>query len=119
MKFTEDHDWLRVEDGLVVVGVTAYAAENLGDMVFVELPEVEDEVSKGQDVAVVESVKAATDVLCPLDGVVVAINEELVDNPGLVNEDPQGKAWLFKLKVDDLSAVDGFLTEEEYKKTLE
>ena len=115
MKFTEEHEWLRVEGDLIVVGITEHAAEQLGDVVFVELPEPETQVAKGDEVCVIESVKAASDILAPLDGEIVAVNEALSDNPALVNEDPTGAAWFFKMKIDDLAALDDYMTEEEYK----
>lgn len=115
MKFTEDHEWLRVEGDLVVVGITEHAAEQLGDVVFVELPEPEAMVAKGDEVCVIESVKAASDILAPLDGEIVEVNQAIVDNPGLVNEDPLGEAWFFKMKIDDLKALDDYMTEDEYK----
>lgn len=114
VKFTEDHEWLRVEGDLVVVGITEHASEQLGDVVFVELPEVETQVAKGDEVCVIESVKAASDILAPLDGEVVAVNDALTDTPGLVNEDAMG-AWFFKLKVEDLSQLDDFMSEDDYK----
>ena len=114
MKYTEDHEWLRVEGDLVVVGITAHAAEQLGDVVFVELPEPGTQVGRGDDAVVIESVKAASDILAPLDGEIVAVNEALSDTPGLVNQDPTGAAWFFKMKVDDLSALDGYMTEDQY-----
>jgi glycine cleavage system H protein len=88
---------------------------NLGDVVFVELPEIETMLSKGDEAAVIESVKAASDILAPIDGEVVAVNEKLVDNPSLVNSDPLGAAWFFKIKVDDLSVLDDYMDEEAYK----
>ena len=115
MKYTKEHEWLRVEGDLVVVGITQHAAEALGDVVFVELPEVETQVGSGDEVCVIESVKAASDILAPIDGEVVAVNSKLVDNPSLVNEDPTGAAWFFKLKVDDLSVLDQFMDEDEYQ----
>lgn len=115
MKFTEEHEWLRVEGDVLVVGITEYAAEQLGDVVFVELPELEANVAKGDEVCVIESVKAASDILAPLEGEIVEVNEALVDNPGLVNEDPLGEAWFFKMKVDDLGVLDQFMDEDEYK----
>ena len=114
MKYTKDHEWLRVEGDLVVVGITEHAATQLGDVVFVELPEVETMVTEGDEVVVIESVKAASDILAPVDGEIVAINEALVDNPGLVNEDPTGSAWFFKLRIDDLAVLDDFMDEDEY-----
>ena len=114
MKYTKEHEWLRVEGDLVVVGITEHAATQLGDVVFVELPEVETMVAEGDEVVVIESVKAASDILAPVDGEVVAVNEKLPDNPSLVNEDPLGSGWFFKLKVDDLSVLDDFMDEDEY-----
>lgn len=118
MKYTEEHEWLRVEGELVVVGITEYAAQQLGDVVFVELPEVETQVAQGDEVVVIESVKAASDILAPLEGEIVEVNAKLSDNPGLVNEDPTGDAWFFKLKVDDLSALDEFMDEDEYNEMI-
>ena len=115
MKYTEDHEWLRVEGDLVVVGITEHASEQLGDVVFVELPEVETMVARGDEAAVIESVKAASDILAPVDGEIVAVNEKLVDNPGLVNSDATGAAWFFKMKLDDLSVLDEFMDEDAYK----
>jgi glycine cleavage system H protein len=115
MKFTEEHEWLRVEGDLVVVGITEHAAEQLGDVVFVELPEVEAQFAKGDEVCVIESVKAASDILAPVEGEIVEVNEALAENPALVNEDAQGDAWFFKMKIDDLSVLDAFMSEDEYK----
>ena len=115
MKFTEDHEWLRVEGDYVVVGITEHAATQLGDVVFVELPEVETLVTEGDEVVVIESVKAASDILAPVTGEIVAVNEALVDNPGLVNDDPLGAAWFFKIKIDDLKVLDAFMDEDEYQ----
>jgi glycine cleavage system H protein len=115
MRFTEEHEWLRVDGDQVVVGITEYAAEQLGDVVFVELPAVETQVAKGDEVCVIASVKAASDILAPLEGEIVAVNEALTDNPGLVNEDPQGEAWFFRMTVADLSVLDAFMSEDEYK----
>src|SRR5688572_19939983 len=115
MKFTEEHEWLLVEGEVVVVGITQHASEQLGDIVFVELPEVDTTVAKGDEVVVIESVKAASDILAPLDGEIVEVNDALVANPALVNEDPQGDGWFFKMKVEDLSALDEFMDEAAYK----
>ena len=114
MKYTEEHEWLRVDGDLVVVGITDYAAKQLGDVVFVELPEVESQVARGDEVCVIESVKAASDILAPVEGEIVEVNEALVDNPALVNEDPTGEAWFFKMKLDDLSVFDTLMDEDEY-----
>jgi glycine cleavage system H protein len=119
MKFTEEHEWLMVEGDVVVVGITEHAATQLGDIVFVELPEIETMVAKGDEVCVIESVKAASDILAPLDGEIVEVNDKLTDSPALVNEDPLGAAWFFKMKIDDLSALDEFMDEDEYKDFIE
>jgi glycine cleavage system H protein len=114
MKYTKEHEWLRVEGDLVVVGITEHAATALGDVVFIELPEVETMIAEGDEVVVIESVKAASDILAPLDGEIVEVNQKLVANPALVNEDPTGDAWFFKVKIDDLSVLDEFMDEDEY-----
>ena len=116
MKFTQDHEWLRAEgEDTVVVGITEHAAKELGDIVFVELPETEAMVASGDEVVVIESVKAASDILAPLDGEIVEVNSKLTDNPALVNADPLGAGWFFKIKVDDLSVLDDFMDEDEYQ----
>ncbi|KNG94212.1 glycine cleavage system protein GcvH [Pseudaestuariivita atlantica] len=116
MKFTEEHEWLREEDGVIVVGITEHASEQLGDIVFVELPEEGTEVSKDDEVVVIESVKAASDILAPIDGEIVEVNEALVDEPGKVNDDPMGDAWFFKMKPADPSQMDDMMDEAAYKK---
>ncbi|WP_135501294.1 glycine cleavage system protein GcvH [Roseovarius aestuariivivens] len=115
MKFTEEHEWLDEEDGVVTVGITEHAAEQLGDIVFVELPEVGAEVSKDDEIVVIESVKAASDILAPLDGEIVEVNEALVDEPSKINEDPMGAAWFFKMKPADTSQMDDYMDEAAYK----
>jgi glycine cleavage system H protein len=115
MKFTEEHEWLLIEGDLVVVGITEHASEQLGDVVFVELPDPGTEVVKDDEVAVIESVKAASDILAPLDGEIVEVNDAIVTTPGLVNEDPMGDAWFFKMKVEDLSVLDDMMDEAAYK----
>lgn len=116
MKFTEEHEWLRDEDGVMVVGITIHAAEQLGDVVFVELPDEGTTVSKDDEVVVIESVKAASDILAPVDGEIVEVNTALADNPAMVNDDPQGEAWFFKLQVSDSSQMDEFMDEAGYQK---
>ncbi len=116
MKFTEEHEWLRVEGDLVVVGITEHAAEQMGDVVFVELPETDEEVAKYDEVVVIESVKAASDILAPIDGEIVEVNQMLTDEPGKVNEDAQGDAWFFKMKPADPSQMDEMMDEAAYKK---
>jgi glycine cleavage system H protein len=118
MKYTEEHEWLRVEGDLVVVGITAHAAEQLGDVVFVELPEPKTVVGRGDEVCVIESVKAASDILAPLDGEIVEVNAALSDTPALVNDDPLGEGWFFKMKVDDLSVLEEFMDEGAYNELI-
>jgi len=118
MKYTEDHEWLRADGDLVTVGITEHASEQLGDVVFVELPEVGRAVSTGDEICVIESVKAASDIRAPLDGKIVEVNEALADNPGMVNEDPTGKAWFFKMKLADPAKLDGLMDEAAYKELI-
>ena len=115
MKFTEEHEWLLDESGVITVGITEHAAEQLGDIVFVELPDAGTEVSKDEEVVVIESVKAASDILAPIDGEIVEVNEAIVDNPAMVNDDPQGEAWFFKMKASDPSQMDDLMDEAGYK----
>ena len=118
MKFTEEHEWLRSEGDIVVVGITTHASTQLGDVVFVELPEEGATVSKDDEIVVIESVKAASDILAPLDGEIIEINEALSDEPSKVNEDPMGEAWFFKMKPSDPSQVEEYMTEDEYNKLI-
>jgi glycine cleavage system H protein len=115
MKFTEDHEWLSADGDIITVGITEHAATQLGDVVYVELPEVETQVSKGDEIVVIESVKAASDIMSPLDGEIVEINDALADKPSLVNEDALGAAWFFKIKVEDPEAINDYMSEDEYK----
>ncbi|MBB98559.1 MAG: glycine cleavage system protein H [Rhodobacteraceae bacterium] len=118
-RYTEDHEWITVDGDVATVGITNYAQEQLGDVVFVELPEVGRKVSKGDEAAVVESVKAASEVYAPLDGEVVGANDVLADEPGKVNEDPEGAAWFVKIKMSDAGQLDGLMDEAAYKAHLE
>ncbi len=115
IRFTEEHEWLRVEGDLVVVGITDYAAEQLGDVVFVELPEPGTMVAQSDEIVVIESVKAASDILAPLEGEIVEVNTVLSENPALVNEDAQGEAWFFKMKLDSIDLIEDFMDEDAYK----
>lgn len=114
LKFTEDHEWLEIDGDTATVGITKHAAEQLGDLVFVELPEVGKALLKGDEAATVESVKAASEVFSPLDGEITGVNSAIADDPSLVNADPMGKGWFFKLKLADASAVDGLLDQAAY-----
>jgi len=116
LKYTKSHEWVDAAgDGTVTIGVTDYAQQALGDLVFVELPEAGENLDAGDACAVVESVKAASDVYAPLTGEVVEVNEQLAESPELVNEDPYGQGWLFKLSLTDEGALDDLLDAEAYQ----
>ncbi|WP_233253257.1 glycine cleavage system protein GcvH [Paracoccus binzhouensis] len=115
LKFTEDHEWLNIVDGVATVGITTHAVEQLGDLVFVDLPEVGAKLSKGDPAATVESVKAASDVYCPLDGKIVAVNDALTDDPSIVNADALGAGWFFKLELARVEDADGLMEEDAYQ----
>jgi glycine cleavage system H protein len=118
LKYTESHEWVADNgDGTVTVGITAVAAEQLGDLVYVELPQIGARVERGANCAVVESTKAAAEVYAPLTGEVVAANADLSATPGQVNESPYGKGWLFKLKLADRAELDRLLARDAYKKS--
>ncbi len=114
-KYTEDHEYIRVEGNQGTVGITDYAQGQLGDVVFVDVPEVGAKFSKGDEVAVVESVKAASEIYAPVSGTIVAVNETLADEPGLVNSDPVVNGWFFKIEIDDAGELEGLLDENAYK----
>lgn len=115
LRFTETHEWLDTSDDEMAVGITDHAQQLLGDMVFVELPQVGLEVSAGEELGVLESVKAASDFYAPVSGVITKVNEKLAENPELVNSDPYGDGWLVKIKADHLEEVDELLDEEDYQ----
>ena len=116
LKYTEEHEWLKLDGDVATIGITKHATEQLGDIVFVQLPDVGAKLAKGDSAAVVESVKAASDVFAPLAGEVVDINQAIVEDPALVNTDPQGAGWFFKLRLDDPKAMDGLMDDAAYKK---
>ena len=113
--FTKEHEWIRVEGDTATVGISNHAQEQLGDIVFAEVPEAGRRVSKGQEAAVVESVKAASDVYAPLSGEVVEGNQALADDPSLINSDPQGQGWFFKLKLDNPGELEGLMDDAAYR----
>lgn len=113
--YTDEHEWIDVEDGVATVGITEYAQGQLGDIVFVELPEVGAMIEQGKDAAVVESVKAASDVYAPITGEVTEINAALVDEPALVNTAPEDEGWFFKMTIADEGELDGLMDEDAYK----
>ena len=120
LKYVSSHEWIRDEgDGVVTIGITDYAQESLGDVVFVETPDVGAEVAAGDDAGVVESVKAASDIYAPLSGTVIEVNEELEDAPENVNNDPYGDGWFFKLKLSDAAEMDDLLSADEYQEQCE
>ncbi len=116
LKFTEEHEWLKLDGDEVIVGITEYAVEQLGDLVFIELPEEGITVAKGDEVVTIESVKAASDITAPLDGVITEVNPAIVANPALVNEDPLEDGWFFKMTLNDPSELEGLMDEDAYAK---
>ena len=120
LKYVASHEWLRMEDdGTITVGITDHAQDALGDIVYVELPDVGDTVAVDDEVAVVESVKAASDVYAPITGEVVAINEALEDDPEVINTDPYGDGWMYRIKPDNADDYDSLLSAEEYQADLQ
>jgi glycine cleavage system H protein len=119
MRFSKDHEWVKVEGGVATVGITSYAQEQLGDVVFVELPAVGKKVKAGEEAAVVESVKAASEVYAPISGEVTEVNGALADTPALVNEDAEGKGWFMKIKLADPKEVDALMDAAAYKTFIE
>ncbi|MFQ8431978.1 glycine cleavage system protein GcvH [Amaricoccus sp. W119] len=115
MKFTEEHEWLRQDGEEVTVGITQHATEQLGDLVFIELPEEGASVIKGDEVVTIESVKAASDISAPLDGVITEVNTAIVANPALVNDDPMENGWFFKMTLADAGDLDSLMDEEAYQ----
>jgi glycine cleavage system H protein len=119
LRFTRDHEWIRIDGELAAVGVTDYAQSQLGDVVYVELPEIGRRVEKGKEAAVVESVKAASEVYAPASGEVAEVNEALVADPAKVNADPMGEGWFLKLRLSDLKELEGLLDEAAYRRFVE
>ena len=118
-RFTRDNEWVRLDGDLAIVGITDYAQSQLGDVVYVELPEIGHRVEKGKEAAVVESVKAASEVYAPVSGEVAEINEMLTTDPATVNADPMGDGWFIKLRLDDPKELDSLMDEEGYKRFIE
>ena len=116
VKFSKEHEWLKVEGEVATIGITKHATEMLGDIVFVELPEVGTSVEKDGNAGVVESTKAASDVYTPVSGEVVENNQSIVDDPAKINSDPENDAWFFKLKIKDKSEIESLMNKEEYDK---
>ena len=115
IKFSEDHEWVELKgDDLVVIGITDFAQEQLGDLVYVELPEVGDECSRGENISVIESVKAASDLIAPVSGTIIEVNSRLEDEPELVTEDSMGEGWFIKVKLSNTSELDDLMDESSY-----
>lgn len=120
LKFADSHEWVRDnDDGTVTIGISQHAQEMLGDVVFVDLPEVDAEIDAGDSFSLVESVKAASDIYAPITGVIVEINEELEDSPELINEEPYEGGWIVKVKMSDASELDNLKDAEEYQNSIE
>lgn len=115
LKFTSEHEWLRLDGNQVTVGITDFAQSQLGDLVYIQLPDVGTSYPAGEEVAVIESVKTAGGIAMPFEGTVVEVNAALNDEPGVVNEDPLGAGWFFKMTASDVSAMDGMMDEAAYK----
>ena len=118
-RYTKDHEWVRLDGDIVTVGITDHAQTQLGELVFIELPELEREVAVGEACAVVESVKAASDVYAPLAGRVAEINETIVEDPGIVNNDAEGEGWFFRLELDDVESFEELMDQDAYDEFVE
>ncbi len=116
--YTKTHEWVKVENGTALIGITDFAQSELGEVVFVELPEESDEMNQGEEFAAIESVKAASDLNAPISGVIVKVNEELEDSPELINEDPYAN-WIVKIEIEDKSQLDALLSAADYEKLSE
>ena len=116
VKFSKEHEWIKLEEDIATIGITQHATEMLGDIVFVELPDVGSSVEKGGNAGVVESTKAASDVYTPVSGEIIENNQSIVDDPAKINSDPENEAWFFKLKIKDKSEMDSLMNKEEYEK---
>ncbi len=120
IKYTVDHEWVKLEaDDIVLVGITNHAQEQLGDVVFVELPEIESTFQQGDDISVIESVKAASELKAPVSGSIVAVNDVLADEPNIVNDDPLEAGWFCRIKLSDTTELDSLLDEDAYNATLD
>jgi len=120
LKYISSHEWIRVEDdGSVIIGITDHAQELLGDVVYVELPEIDSEVALEDEIAVVESVKAASDIYAPLSGTIIAVNERLEDSPELINSSPYDDGWMFKMTPSEPSEIDGLIDAESYQNEID
>ena len=117
-KYSKDHEWIDINGDIATIGITNHAQESLGDIVYIELPEIGKKVNAGGEVSVIESVKDASDIYTPLEGEIIEVNENLKDNAAIVNQDPENKGWIFKLKINDTSNVDELMTLSDYENFL-
>lgn len=117
LHYTKTHEWVKKDDDIITIGITDHAQTMLGDLVYVELPELEANFESGQECAVVESVKAAADIYCPIPGEVIEVNPEVIENPQLINKDPYGRGWLLRIRPHDKAAI-GLLSADEYNKVV-
>ena len=117
-KYTKDHEWIKLDEEIATIGITNHAQESLGDIVFVDLPEIGKEVTAGLEVSVIESVKAASDIYSPVDGEIIEINNNLNDNAALINQDSESEGWIFKVKIKDKSQLENHMDISEYKEFL-
>lgn len=119
VKYTKEHEWIRIDDDTATIGISDYAQEQLGEIVFVDLPDIGTQLEKGSEAAVIESVKAASEVYAPASGEVTELNADLDAEPGKVNDEPTGEGWLYKIKITDASELDDLMNEDEYKSYVE
>ncbi|MFQ5453253.1 MAG: glycine cleavage system protein GcvH [Candidatus Zixiibacteriota bacterium] len=118
LKYTKEHEWVKMEGNVAVVGITDYAQSELGDIVFIELPEIGDEIVQAKPFGVIEAVKAVSDMFAPVSGKVAAINNNLDDNPMVINQDPYGEGWMLKIELSDMEEIDKLLDADSYKKII-
>ena len=116
LRYSEDHEWMRVEKDVLILGITDYAQSELGDIIFVELPDINTIVSSKESIGTIEAIKTVADIYSPIDGEIIDINEQINDSPDLINSDPYEKGWLVKIKIKVLSQLDNMLTKEQYMK---
>lgn len=119
LKFTDDHIWIKPEGKTATIGITGYAQEELGDIMTVDLPEVDEKVEKGDSCGEIESIKTVTEIVSPVTGTILDINVDIKDNPAMINDDPYGDGWLFQISLDDPSELDSLMTQDEYEKHTE
>lgn len=118
LKYTKDHEWARIEGDVVTIGITDYAQSELGDIVYVELPEVGNQTTQGESFGTIEAVKAVSDLFAPLSGEVIEVNTALTDQPEIINKDPYGEGWIIKIKISNPSEVDKLLNKEQYEELI-